>query len=58
MGVSTDAETVREAHGSGPHDYVRFTFEPDRIVIDHYAPARYRLQSILAVERHDRDEVS
>lgn len=57
MGVSTQAETVSEAHRSGPHDYVRFTFEPGRVVIDHYAPARYRLQWIFAVERHDRDEL-
>lgn len=56
MGVSTTCETVSEAHKSGPHDYVRFTFEPSRVVIDHYAPARYRLQWIFAVERHDRDD--
>lgn len=56
MGVSTRAETQSEGRDGGPHKYVHFTFERDRIVIDHYAPARYRLQWILAVERHDRED--
>jgi hypothetical protein len=56
MGVSTKAETQTDGRNGGPHKYVHFTFEHDRVVIDHYAPARYWLRWILAVERHDRDE--
>jgi len=55
MGVSTKAKTQSEGRNGGPHQYVHFTFEHDRVVIDHYAPARYRLQWILAVERHERE---
>lgn len=56
MGVHTKAATQADGRNGGPHDYVAFTFEPNRIVIDHYAPARYRLRWIFAVERHDRDQ--
>lgn len=55
MGVHTKAKTQADARGGRPHKYVHFTFEPDRFVIDHYAPAGYRLQWIFAVERHDRE---
>jgi len=55
MGVSTKAQTQAEGRNGGPHMYVHFTFEPNRVVIDHYAPARYRLRWIFAVERHDRE---
>lgn len=55
MGVHTKAQTRSEAHDGSPHDYVHFNFEGDQIVIDHYAPALYRLRWILAVERHDRE---
>jgi len=57
MGVNTKAKTQAEGRAGRPHTYVQFTFEPDRVVIDHYAPAGYRLRWIFAVERHDqRDE--
>ena len=56
VGVSTRAKTQPEGRNGGPHKYVHFTFEHDRVVIDHYAPARYKLRWIFAVERHDRDE--
>jgi hypothetical protein len=56
MGVHTTAKTPSEAREGKPHKYVHFTFEPDRIVIDHYAPAGYRLQWVLAIERHDRED--
>lgn len=56
MGVDTNAKTPSEGRGGKPHQYAHFTFEPDRIVIDHYAPAGYRLQWIFAVERHERED--
>ena len=55
MGVHTRAKTQAEGREGRPHQYVHFTFEPDRILIDHYAPAGYRLQWIFAVERHDSE---
>lgn len=56
MGVHTQAKTQAEGRGGRPHTYVHFTFERDRFVIDHYAPAGYRLRWIFAVERHDRED--
>lgn len=56
MGVHTEATTQAEGRGGAPHKYVRFSFEPDRFVVDHFAPAGYRLQWTFAVERHDRDD--
>lgn len=55
MGVHTSARTQQEAHNGGPHKFVHFTFERDQVVIDHYAPARYRLRWIFTVEHHDDD---
>ena len=55
MGVHTTAKTQAEAHAGRPHQFVQFTFEPDRVVIDHYAPAGYRLRWTLAVEHHDTE---
>lgn len=56
MGVHTKARTPSEARDGKPHKYVHFTFDYDRITIDHYAPAGYRLQWIFVVERHDDEE--
>lgn len=56
MGIHARAATQSEAREGRPHDYVHFTFNGDQIVIDHYAPAGYRLNWIFAVERHDREE--
>jgi hypothetical protein len=56
MGVSSRAKTVAEAREGRPHKYVHLDFEPDRVTIDHYAPAGYRLLWTMAVERHDREE--
>ena len=58
MGVHTRAITQADGREGRPHQYVRFTFERDEIVIDHYAPAGYRLRWIFAVERHDREDES
>lgn len=58
MGVHSTATTQPEAREGRPHKYVHFTFERDEIVIDHYAPAGYRLRWIFAVERHDREDES
>ena len=44
MGVHTEARTQREGRDGRPHKYVHFSFEHDRFVIEHYAPAGYRLQ--------------
>lgn len=55
-GVHARVKTVTEAHGLDRKRRVRITFEPDRFVIDHYAPAGYRLQWVFAVERHDQRE--
>lgn len=55
MGVHTRAKTAGEGREGKPHQYVHFTFDGDRIEIDHYAPAGYRLKWIFAVERHDRE---
>ena len=55
MGVHNRARTQAEARDGGPHQYVHFTFEPGKVVIDHYAPARYRLQWIFAVECRDTE---
>lgn len=55
MGVHTRAKSQAEARKGRPHKYVHFTFEPDCIVIDHYAPAGYRLLWSMSVERHDRE---
>lgn len=56
MGVHTTAQTLAEARDGRQHLYVHFTFDPERITIDHYAPAGYRLLWIFAVERHDAEE--
>ena len=56
MGVSSTAGTQREARQGNRLQYVYFTFERDRVEIDHYAPAGYRLRWIFAVERHDRED--
>lgn len=56
MGVRTDATTQSHARNGGKLNYVHFTFEPDRVVINHYAPAGYSLRWIFAVERHDRED--
>lgn len=56
MGVRTGATTQADARNSGKLNYVHFTFEPDRVVIEHYAPAGYSLRWIFAVERHDRED--
>lgn len=53
MGVHTRAKTQADGRAGRPHQYAHLKFEPDRIEIDHYAPAGYRLLWILAVERHD-----
>ena len=58
MGCSTGATTQAEGRDGGRHQYVHFTFEPDKVVIDHYAPAGYKLRWIFAVERHNREEWS
>lgn len=58
MGCSTPATTQAEGRDGGKHQYVRFAFEPDKVVIDHYAPAGYKLRWIFAVERHNREEWS
>lgn len=55
MGVSTSAKTRQEAHNGLRHEYVHFTFEPRKIVIDHYAPARNKLRWIFAVEDHAQE---
>lgn len=54
-GVHTDAKTQREARDGGPHDRVHFSFEPGKVTIDHFAPARYKLRWIFAVEHHDAE---
>lgn len=56
MGVHTKAETAGDGREGRPHQYIHFTFEGDQIVIDHYAPAGYRLRWIFAVERHNRED--
>lgn len=56
MGVRSSARTQAEARDGRPHEYVHFNFQPDRVVIDHYAPAGYRLLWAFAVERHDRED--
>lgn len=53
MGVHTPAQTVRDAIDGERHDQVRITIDGQQVTFDHYAPARYRLQWILAVEYHD-----
>lgn len=58
MSVHTEANTQTEGRNARPHGYVHFSFEPTRIVIDHYAPAGYRLQWIFAVEHHDDGDQS
>jgi hypothetical protein len=55
MGVHNNAATQSDARDGKPHEYVRFAFDPDRIVIHHYAPAGYRLLWSMSVERHDRE---
>ena len=55
MGVHTSARTQQEGREGGPHKFVHFTFERDQVVIDHYAPAGYRLRWIFTVELHDDD---
>ena len=56
MGVHTTATTQQEGREGGPRKFVQFSFERDQVVIDHYAPARYRLRWIFTIERHDDDE--
>lgn len=56
MGVHTTATTQQEGREGGPRKFVQFSFERDQVVIDHYAPARYRLRLIFTIERHDDDE--
>ena len=55
MGVHNNAATQADSRNGGPHEFVQFTFEPRQIVIDHYAPARYRLKWIFMVEDHDTE---
>lgn len=56
-GISTSAKTLAEAWRTGRnnfrHDYVRIDFTPNKVTIDHYAPAGYFLRWIYAVERHE-----
>lgn len=56
MGIHTSAKTQGDGRRDCPHGYVHVKFDPDRIEIDHFAPAGYRLLWILAVERHDRED--
>lgn len=55
MGVHNNATTQADSRDGGPHEFVHFNFEPHQIVIDHYAPARYRLRWIFQVEDHDTE---
>jgi hypothetical protein len=57
MGVHTDARTRHEGLTGRPHKYVYFNFEPGRLAIEHYAPARYFLRWIFAVEDHETEGV-
>ena len=58
MGVHTRAKTQREGREGGPHKYVHFNFERDQVVIDHYAPAGYRLRWIFAIEHRDDESMA
>lgn len=51
-GVHTAAMTESEGREGKPYDWVMVSFEHGRMTIDHYAPARYRLQWVLIVEDH------
>jgi hypothetical protein len=55
MGVSSDAKTQGEGRNGKPYDYVHFTFEPGRVIIDHYAPARNFLRWTFVVEDHSQE---
>lgn len=56
-GVSTHAETVSEARKAMKHDWVHITLDRRSVVIDHFAPARYRLQWRMVLEHHDPEVI-
>lgn len=55
MGVHTRAATQAAAREGRPHDYAQFVFEPDEVVVHHYAPAGYRLRWSFTVERRETE---